>query len=89
MTNPFDDTDGVFLVVVNHDNQHSLWPEFIPTPPGWDQVFGPAGHAECLHYVDENWHDMRPASLVAAMGSMTSRHTSLSGPNEGLQSGTT
>jgi len=67
MTNPFDNTDGTFLVLVNHEGQHSLWPDFAPVPDGWNQVFGPAGHDACLEYVEENWRDMRPASLIAAM----------------------
>ncbi|MGW5525150.1 MbtH family protein [Gordonia sp. NPDC003950] len=67
MTNPFDDTTGTFAVLVNDENQHSLWPDFAPVPRGWRQVFGPAGHDECLDYVEHNWRDMRPASLIAAM----------------------
>ncbi|NLG45049.1 MbtH family protein [Gordonia sp. (in: high G+C Gram-positive bacteria)] len=66
-TNPFDDTDGTFLVLVNHERQHSLWPEFAPVPNGWTRVFGPDGHRECLDYVEVNWTDMRPASLVESM----------------------
>ncbi|MFL1599709.1 MbtH family protein [Gordonia amicalis] len=69
MTNPFDDTDGVFRVLVNHENQHSLWPEFAPVPDGWRTVFGPSGHDECLEYVEQNWRDMRPASLIRTMES--------------------
>ncbi|MCF8568963.1 MbtH family protein [Gordonia sp. HY002] len=65
--NPFDDTDATFTVLVNHELQHSLWPEFAPVPHGWTPVFGPEGHAECLEYVESNWTDMRPASLVASM----------------------
>lgn len=67
MTNPFDNTDGVFRVLVNDENQHSLWPDFAPVPDGWRTVFGPEGHDECLAYVEENWRDMRPASLIRAM----------------------
>ncbi|WP_168699540.1 MbtH family protein [Gordonia paraffinivorans] len=69
MINPFDDTDGVFRVLVNHENQHSLWPEFAPVPDGWQTVFGPSGHDECLEYVEQNWRDMRPASLIRTMAS--------------------
>ncbi|WP_132993049.1 MbtH family protein [Gordonia zhaorongruii] len=65
--NPFDDTDGTFLVLVNHEQQHSLWPDFAPVPHGWTRMFGPAGHDECLNYVEAHWTDMRPASLIAAM----------------------
>ncbi|WP_028850867.1 MbtH family protein [Thermocrispum municipale] len=65
-TNPFDDQDGRFRVLVNDENQHSLWPEFAEVPAGWRSVFGPETKAACLAYVEENWTDMRPASLVAA-----------------------
>ena len=53
-------------MLVNDENQHSLWPEFAEVPAGWRSVFGPETKAACLAYVEENWTDMRPASLVAA-----------------------
>ncbi|GAB1640212.1 MbtH family protein [Krasilnikovia sp. MM14-A1259] len=65
-TNPFDNEDGTFLVLVNDENQHSLWPEFAEVPAGWRCVHGPAGRQECLDYVNENWTDMRPQSLIDA-----------------------
>ncbi|GIG63546.1 protein mbtH [Longispora fulva] len=67
MTNPFDDPDGRYLVLVNDEGQHSLWPTFAEVPAGWTTVFGPAAHDAAVAYVDENWTDMRPASLAAAM----------------------
>jgi uncharacterized protein YbdZ (MbtH family) len=66
-TNPFDDDSGAFLVLVNDEEQHSLWPAFASVPAGWRAVYGEAGRAECLDYVDRNWADMRPKSLRAAM----------------------
>lgn len=67
MTNPFDDEDGSFLILVNDEGQYSLWPSFIDVPMGW-QVTGPRGNRkECLAWVDENWTDMRPRSLVRQM----------------------
>jgi MbtH protein len=66
MTNPFDDPDGTFLVVVNAEGQHSLWPEFAAVPAGWSVASGPADRQSCLDYVSTHWVDMRPASLVAA-----------------------
>ncbi|MDI2127077.1 MbtH family protein [Yinghuangia seranimata] len=66
-TNPFDDEDGRFLVVVNDEEQHSLWPVFADVPAGWRVVFGEASRAECLEYVERNWTDMRPRSLREAM----------------------
>lgn len=64
MTNPFDDEDGRFFVLVNDENQHSLWPTFMEVPAGWRVVHGEADRASCLDYVEENWTDMRPHSLV-------------------------
>jgi MbtH protein len=67
MTNPFDDPEGTFLVVVNEENQHSLWPSFADVPAGWTTAHGPADREACLEYVEEHWTDMRPASLIRAM----------------------
>lgn len=67
-TNPFDDEDGRFYVLVNDEDQHSLWPAFAEVPAGWRTAFGPAGRTESLAYVEENWTDMRPRSLREAMG---------------------
>ncbi|MFD9889707.1 MbtH family protein [Amycolatopsis sp. NPDC059027] len=66
-TNPFDDEDGRFYVVVNDENQHSLWPTFAPVPKGWRTVFGEDSRQRCLEYVEENWTDLRPQSLQEAM----------------------
>jgi uncharacterized protein YbdZ (MbtH family) len=63
-----DDEDGEFLVLVNAENQHSLWPGVLPVPTGWNIVFGPDTRQNCLDYVDENWTDMRPASLFTDVG---------------------
>ena len=66
-TNPFDDEAGTFLVVVNDEDQHSLWPAFADVPAGWRRVFGEASRAECLAYVEEHWADIRPKSLREAL----------------------
>ncbi|RSM89582.1 MbtH family protein [Kibdelosporangium aridum] len=66
MTNPFDDQDGTFKVLVNDEGQHSLWPDFADVPAGWNVVHGPAARQECLDYVESNWTDMRPNSLIQA-----------------------
>ncbi|WP_338674449.1 MbtH family protein [Streptomyces sp. SCSIO 30461] len=67
MTNPFEDPDGVYLVLVNDENQHSLWPDFVDVPAGWRSVHGPAARQACLDYVEAHWTDMRPRSLAEAM----------------------
>ena len=62
-TNPFDDENGTFLVLVNDEDQHSLWPAFADVPAGWRKVFGEASRVDCLAYVEEHWTDIRPKSL--------------------------
>ena len=64
MTNPFEDPDGTFLVLVNDENQHSLWPTFVRVPDGWRVVHGESGRQECLDYITEHWTDIRPKSLI-------------------------
>ncbi|WP_018223537.1 MbtH family protein [Salinispora pacifica] len=64
-TNPFEDPQGRFLVLVNEENQHSLWPSFAEVPAGWRTAFGEDTRAACLAYVESNWTDLRPASLIA------------------------
>ncbi|MCF7696198.1 MbtH family protein [Mycetohabitans sp. B2] len=66
MTNPFDDPNGSFLVLVNSENQHSLWPNFAELPAGWQVVHGPDTRQACLDYVNTHWTDMRPKSLIEA-----------------------
>jgi MbtH protein len=67
MVNPFEDPNAEYLVLVNDENQHSLWPRFADVPAGWRTAFGPSGRQECLDYVDRSWTDLRPKSLIEAM----------------------
>jgi MbtH protein len=65
-SNPFDDQDCRFLVLVNDQEQYSLWPTFAGVPTGWAVTFGEPDGSDrdsALRYVDENWTDMRPRSL--------------------------
>ncbi|MFE0916413.1 MbtH family protein [Streptomyces nigra] len=66
-TNPFDDDEGRFLVLVNDEGQHSLWPSFAEVPGGWVVVFGEDSRQACLDYVDAHWTDLRPRSLVRTL----------------------
>ncbi|MCS7477863.1 MbtH family protein [Umezawaea endophytica] len=68
MSNPFDNEDGSFFVLVNEEGQHSLWPTFAEVPGGWTRVHGEATRQECLAYVEEHWTDLRPKSLVQEIG---------------------
>jgi MbtH protein len=62
--NPFDDPDGRFLVLVNDEGQHSLWPAFAPVPAGWRVGLPEASRQDCLDWIERSWVDMRPAGLV-------------------------
>jgi MbtH protein len=68
VTNPFEDPDASYVVLVNDEGQYSLWPVFAEVPDGWRVVFGEAGREECRGYIEESWRDMRPKSLIEAMG---------------------
>jgi uncharacterized protein YbdZ (MbtH family) len=68
VTNPFDDDDGVFHVLVNDELQYSLWPTFAEVPDGWSIMLANTDRKSCLDYVEEHWTDMRPKSLMEAMG---------------------
>lgn len=67
MTNPFDDEQGRFRVLVNDEDQHSLWPVFAEVPAGWRVVLGDddegVSRPEAVAYVEEHWTDLRPRSL--------------------------
>ncbi|OBA64314.1 protein mbtH [Mycobacterium sp. 1100029.7] len=62
-TNPFDDDNGAFFVLMNDEEQHSLWPDFAEVPTGWRVAFGKADRAACLAFIEERWEDIRPKSL--------------------------
>ncbi|OBJ22921.1 protein mbtH [Mycobacterium colombiense] len=61
--NPFEDDSGSFFVLINDQEQHSLWPAFAEIPAGWQMTYGEADRAACLEYIEQNWADIRPKSL--------------------------
>lgn len=67
MPNPFDDPEGVFLALINDENQYSLWPEFLDVPQGWTVAHGPDDREAVLAFIEDSWTDMRPKSLIEAM----------------------
>ena len=66
MTDPAADT-ALYTVVVNDEEQYSIWRADRPLPAGWREVGRRGPKAECLAHIEEVWKDMRPASVRASM----------------------
>jgi uncharacterized protein YbdZ (MbtH family) len=67
-----DEDKTIYKVVVNHEEQYSIWPEHRENPLGWNDVGKVGTKAECLTYIKEVWTDMRPLSLRKKMEEMAS-----------------
>jgi|SRR5580700_5301410 MbtH protein len=67
VANPFEDENGVYHVLINDEGQHSLWPTFIEIPDGWRIIHKSDTRAACLEFINKNWTDMRPNSLIESM----------------------
>ena len=75
MTNPFDDNDAEYLVLVNEEGQYSLWPAHVEIPKGWTAT-GPRGKRQvCLEWVDANWIDLRPNSPIGTIDAAARLHS--------------
>jgi MbtH protein len=64
-TNPFEDEGTDYFVLVNDEGQHSLWPTYADVPDGWEIIFGQDKRSACVDFIEKNWADMRPKSLIA------------------------
>lgn len=60
VSNPFDDQAGAFVVLINHQGEHSLWPAAAEIPSGWSTAFEQNRRQACIEYINENWTNMRP-----------------------------
>jgi len=58
----------IYKVVVNHEEQYSIWPSYRENAPGWRDAGKEGLKSECLDYIKEVWTDMRPLSLRQRMG---------------------
>lgn len=63
----FDQEDATYKVLVNHEEQYSLWPDYKAVPAGWRETGTQGSKQECLDYVERTWTDMRPLSLRQVM----------------------
>lgn len=57
----------IYIVVVNHEEQYSIWSADRNVPSGWSKVDKSGSKEECLNYIEEVWTDMRPLSLRKQM----------------------
>jgi MbtH protein len=71
MDTPATDQETTYAVVMNQEEQYSIWPAERETPLGWIAVGKTGSKEECLAHIDEIWTDMRPLSLRRAMGEAT------------------
>jgi MbtH protein len=62
-TSCFEREDEVFRVLVNHEDQYSLWPQWKAIPGGWEDTGVSGDKKTCLAHVEQVWVDMRPRSL--------------------------
>ena len=82
MTNPFEDENGVYHVLVNDEGQHSLWPSFIAVPAGWTIIHKSDRRAACLEFINRNWTDMRPNSLIESMRELAANEQRSGNPSQ-------
>lgn len=67
MSSEDDEDTTLYAVVVNHEEQYSIWPEDRELPLGWKTAGKSGTKAECLAYIESVWTDMRPLSLRKKM----------------------
>lgn len=58
-----EETEEIYVVVMNQEQQYSIWPETRQIPDGWKSVGKTGSKQPCLDYINEMWTDMRPLSL--------------------------
>ena len=74
---PMDEKDDrtIFKVVVNHEQQYSLWPVERGNAPGWRDAGKTGDKNECLTYIESVWTDMRPLSLRKKMAEASAQES--------------
>lgn len=73
MNHPFEDEGALYHVLLNEEEQYSLWPGSVPVPAGWRIVLKEQSRSVCLQYIEVNWNDMRPNSLRSFSGKSEGR----------------
>jgi MbtH protein len=70
-----------YVVLVNCEEQYSLWLADLEVPKGWREVFARNNKKACLEYVKEVWTDMRPLSLRKAMAEANAANAANAAPS--------
>lgn len=63
MSDPYEQDATIYKVVVNHEEQYSIWPADRQNALGWNDAGFQGLKADCLAYIERVWTDMRPKSL--------------------------
>lgn len=78
-----EDDQTIYAVVINHEEQYSIWPADRELPLGWNNVGKEGTKQECLDYIEEVWTDMRPLSLRKKMEEMERQQQAEAGGEAG------
>jgi len=70
-----DDPETIFRVVMNPEEQYSIWPDYRPVPGGWRDTGFSGKRPECLAQIEAVWTDMRPLSLRRALSERDAQET--------------
>jgi MbtH protein len=65
--NRADANTEIFRVVINHEEQYSIWPAARQNPLGWRDAGKSGSREDCLTYINDVWTDMRPLSVRKTM----------------------
>ena len=76
MGNDEQEDTTVYKVVMNHEEQYSIWPSYRDNPLGWSDVGKTGLKEECFDYIKEVWTDMRPLSLRKWMAEQADKTSS-------------
>ena len=76
-----EEDDQIYKVVINHEEQYSIWPVDRENALGWNDVGKEGPKQDCLDYIEEVWTDMRPLSLRKKMEEDARRAAEAEGSN--------
>lgn len=63
-SNPFDNTQGHFTILINAQQQYSVWPQHVALPAGWQVVCEPQTQEACYHWLKQRWTTLQPGHFA-------------------------